>query len=247
MNTGIRDATNMAWKIAASIQGRAHPSILETYDTERRPHAKAMIDLSTTLGRILSPTSQWTATARDVFLQAATRVPGVTTWISQMKFKPMPQYRDGVVAANGGGRSPVGRMFIQPMVEMTEGRQVRLDDALGTGFAVLGYDTDPAACLSQEDHAFLTTFPTAYVKVVDARSGQARRAARNPGTLVAEDAEGQLREWFLRHRGRIAVIRPDRYLAALADENGLGPAIQQLRQILDPKGKGWTAAAGKAM
>ena len=65
-----------------------------------------------------------------------------------MKFKPMPRYTGGVVAAKGGGRSPVGRMFIQPMVEMPEGRQVRLDDALGTGFAVLGYDADPAAHLA---------------------------------------------------------------------------------------------------
>jgi 3-(3-hydroxy-phenyl)propionate hydroxylase len=245
MNTGIRDATNLAWKIAAVIQGRVHPSILWTYEAERRPHAKAMINLSTTLGRILSPTSQWLVAARDVFFQVTTRVPGVTNWILQMQFKPMPQYRDGVVAPHGGARSPVGRMFIQPTVDMPEGRQVRLDDALGTGFAVLGYDIDPAACLSQEDRAFLATFHTTYVKVVDARPGQAKRETHNLGTLVAEDTEGHLREWFLRSRGRIAVIRPDRYLAALTDEHGIGPAIQQLRQLLDPKGDGWTAAGGK--
>jgi hypothetical protein len=63
--------------------------------------------------------------------------------------------------------------------------------------------------------------------------------------VVAEDTGGHLREWFLRSRGRIAVIWPDRYLAALTDENGIGPAIQQLRQLLDPKGGGWTAAGGK--
>jgi 3-(3-hydroxy-phenyl)propionate hydroxylase len=246
MNTGIRDATNLAWKIAAVIQGRAHPSILGTYDAERRPHAKAMIDLSTALGRILSPTSQWVATARDMFFQAATRAPGVTNWILQMQFKPMPRYTDGVVAARGGGRSPVGRMFIQPPVDMPDGRQARLDDALGAGFAVLGYDTDPATRLTQEDLAFLTTLRTAYVKVVDARPAQAKRATQHPGTLVAEDAEGHLREWFFRNGARIAVIRPDRYLAALTDEGGIGSAIEQLRQLLDPNGGGWSAAAGRA-
>ncbi len=199
------------------------------------------MDLSTTLGHILSPTSQWIATARDVFFHATTRVPGVTNWILQMQFKPMPQYSDGVVAAHGGARSPVGRMFIQPSVDMLAGRQIRLDDVLGTGFAVLGYDTDPAALLTQEDRGFLTTLRTVYVKVIDARPGQAKRAGQNPGTLVAEDTEGHLREWFLRSRGRIAVIRPDRYLAALTDEHGIGPAIQQLRQLLDPNGGGWTA------
>jgi 3-(3-hydroxy-phenyl)propionate hydroxylase len=47
LNAGIRDATNVAWKIAAVISKGADPGILASYDTERRPHAQAMIDLST--------------------------------------------------------------------------------------------------------------------------------------------------------------------------------------------------------
>jgi 3-(3-hydroxy-phenyl)propionate hydroxylase len=132
-------------------------------------------------------------------------------------------------------------MLIQPAVDIPEGRQARLDDVLGTGFAVLGYGIDPAACLSQDDRTFLATLHTAYIKVVDARPGQAGRVTQHPGTLVAEDAEGRLRNWFLRNSGRIAVVRPDRYLAVLTDEAGIGPAIQRLRQLLDPKGAGWVA------
>lgn len=37
MNTGIQDAHNLAWKIAALAQGSAKSSILNTYETERRP------------------------------------------------------------------------------------------------------------------------------------------------------------------------------------------------------------------
>lgn len=37
MNTGIQDAHNLAWKIAALVQGSAKSSILDTYETERRP------------------------------------------------------------------------------------------------------------------------------------------------------------------------------------------------------------------
>lgn len=36
MNTGIQDAHNLAWKIAALVQGSAKSSILNTYETERR-------------------------------------------------------------------------------------------------------------------------------------------------------------------------------------------------------------------
>ena len=41
MNTGIADAANLAWKVAAVADGRAAPGLLDTYETERRPVAVA--------------------------------------------------------------------------------------------------------------------------------------------------------------------------------------------------------------
>ena len=46
MNAGVRDAYNLAWKLAAVLQGRATSALLDSYQTERRPHARAMIDTS---------------------------------------------------------------------------------------------------------------------------------------------------------------------------------------------------------
>lgn len=40
-NTGIHDAANLAWKLAAVLNGHAGASLLETYDAERRPVAAA--------------------------------------------------------------------------------------------------------------------------------------------------------------------------------------------------------------
>lgn len=37
MNTGIGDAVDLGWKLAATIRGSAGPSLLESYDRERRP------------------------------------------------------------------------------------------------------------------------------------------------------------------------------------------------------------------
>ena len=39
MNTGIQDAHNLAWKIAAVVRGQSSASLLETYESERRPVA----------------------------------------------------------------------------------------------------------------------------------------------------------------------------------------------------------------
>src|SRR5262249_5691793 len=113
-----------------------------TYDQERRPHARAMIDLSTTLGRILSPTRRSVAVARDWFLRAASLAPPVKRWTVEMRFKPVPHYRTGFVAP---GHPAAGRMLAQPMVETADGARVRLDDVLGPWFAVLGFECDPLA------------------------------------------------------------------------------------------------------
>ncbi|RWW12353.1 hypothetical protein GW17_00023984 [Ensete ventricosum] len=37
MNTGIQDAHNLAWKISSVLSGIASPSIIQTYEMERRP------------------------------------------------------------------------------------------------------------------------------------------------------------------------------------------------------------------
>ncbi len=41
MNTGIQDAHNLAWKLAAVLGGHAHPQLLDTFEAERRPIAVA--------------------------------------------------------------------------------------------------------------------------------------------------------------------------------------------------------------
>jgi 2-polyprenyl-6-methoxyphenol hydroxylase-like FAD-dependent oxidoreductase len=46
LNTGVQDAHNLAWKLAAVLKGRAHADLLYTYESERRPIARANLDHS---------------------------------------------------------------------------------------------------------------------------------------------------------------------------------------------------------
>ncbi len=61
----MRDAFNLAWKLALVIQWKARDALLDTYQQERRDHAKAMIDLSVTAGNVLAPPKRWQGTLRD--------------------------------------------------------------------------------------------------------------------------------------------------------------------------------------
>src|SRR5215472_13245959 len=46
MNTAIQGAHNLAWKLAAVINGWAAPDLLETYESERRPVSARAVELS---------------------------------------------------------------------------------------------------------------------------------------------------------------------------------------------------------
>ena len=52
MCAGMRDAANLAWKLAAVTAG-APDALLDTYQLEREPHAQAVIDVAVDFGRLI--------------------------------------------------------------------------------------------------------------------------------------------------------------------------------------------------
>ncbi len=66
MNTGIQDALNLGWKLSLAVSGIASPSLVQTYDDERRPNARAVLRASELYRKIQipqGPIAQWFATA----------------------------------------------------------------------------------------------------------------------------------------------------------------------------------------
>ena len=111
-NSGVRDATNLAWKLTAVLRGLADDALLDTYDTERRDHAKAMIDVSVAMGRILSPTNKAVAGARDKIAAALNLVPAAKRWIAEGRYKPKPRFHVGALvdAVGPAAAGPAGRV-----------------------------------------------------------------------------------------------------------------------------------------
>ena len=214
LNAGLRDAGNVAWKLAGIVQGRLDPVALTTYDQERRAHCKAMIDLADTFGALLMPTSRLKAWARDSFFNAIRMWPGIRDYILQMRFKPMPAYDKGIVVPSERASS-VGRMLIQPDVEDPSGARRKLDDVLGPWFALVGWQVDPRAVLSPQDLDFWTELGARFVQVRRSRcASDARSSGSSAGTLCVQDLDNGLADWFASNPGTLVVVRPDRYVAA---------------------------------
>jgi 3-(3-hydroxy-phenyl)propionate hydroxylase len=217
-NSGIRDAANLGWKLAAVVNGRADDRLLDTYDTERRKHARAMIDLSTMVGRVISPTDRRIATARDLLVRSASIVPSLKRYVLEMRFKPMPRYEQGAVVHSVVSKkprradSPVGTLFIQPRVDTRAQHDVLLDDVLGDWFAVLCWNNNPRKILG--DEAF------ANWKALGARFVALRPLTQlhwtghdDPDVVVVGDRGGALKSWFDTHQESVLFVRPDRCIA----------------------------------
>jgi 3-(3-hydroxy-phenyl)propionate hydroxylase len=116
---GVRDAANLAWKLAAVRRG-ADATLLDSYASERRPHVREFIATAVRLGNIIQTTDRQVAAERDQRM-----LDGKDEMINLS-----PPLGPGV----HGDSAPAGAITPQP--RLSDGR--RLDDAIGPRFALCG-------------------------------------------------------------------------------------------------------------
>jgi len=253
-NSGIRDAANLGWKLAAVVSGRADDGLLDTYDVERRKHARAMIDLSTMVGRVISPTNRRVASARDLLVRSASIVPSLKRYVLEMRFKPMPRYEHGAVVHSLDPQeprrteSPAGTLFIQPRVDTRTQQNVLLDDVLGSWFAVLCWNNNPRKILGDDAFASWQALGARFVALRP--STQLHWTGHDdPDVTIVGDRTGGLKAWFDTHQESVLFLRPDRCIA--------GACIAQLApdlsaSLLDtlkltPEGGDFQSATGSVL
>ncbi|MBU0522786.1 MAG: bifunctional 3-(3-hydroxy-phenyl)propionate/3-hydroxycinnamic acid hydroxylase [Gammaproteobacteria bacterium] len=245
-NSGMRDASNLAWKLALVVKGLAGSSLLDTYEQERRDHAKAMIDLSVLAGHVLAPPKRWQGSVRDGISWLLNYLPPVKRYFLEMRFKPMPQYSAGALVQAGAEikDSPIGRMFIQPRVLTDDGKEVLLDDVIGSNFALVAWGCDPTWGLTPAQIEFWRNLGTRFIQVLPSVQLQAPREVSD-GVIRIGDSSGRLKEWFGRYPASIAVVRPDRFLAGLAIPQTIGQVCNDLSKALSAQPQTLPTATSK--
>ncbi|MER6081940.1 bifunctional 3-(3-hydroxy-phenyl)propionate/3-hydroxycinnamic acid hydroxylase [Streptomyces sp. NPDC001833] len=183
---GLRDARNLTWKLARVLRQGADDRLLDTYERERKPHARHVIRLAVAMGWAMTGGQDHAAALRRAAVGMACRVPGVTSAVSRdlspaLTAGPLVRRRPGLI-----GRGLAGTLCPQPWV-ITDGGRVRLDDVLGDSFAVL-----TAVPPTPQMAAVVTALDAPTIHVDDLDDG---------GTLAG---------WLKRGRADAVLLRPDR-------------------------------------
>lgn len=241
-SSGIRDAHNLGWKLSDVLLGRAGDSLLDTYESERRSHAKAMIDSSVFLKDLVSMTNPITSKFRDGVIKTIQSVPLLRKWSDEGGFKPSPVYKkDHYLGLPRAKRySPEGVLAPQPTVRNFDGKRILLDDVLGDSYSLIGLSCDPTEFLSEQSKIFLRHLQAKSVLVHSYAARPQGRIIRdlNPELNEVEDIEHTFSKWIAKTATKkdqtIVILRPDHFVFALVSPAQLNSALQQLKlQLLE--------------
>ncbi len=228
LNSGIRDVTNLAWKVVAVVKDGAPVGLLDSYESERRPHAEFTMNMSVATGRIVTLESPGAAAIRDSIGSVVARLPIVSEHIRQGHWRRPARYRRGLLSGRTSPWSPVGRLFPQPTVRAFDGSLSRLDDAIGSGWRIVGWKVDPGEFLSHFGLHFVEGVMGATITTLTPVGKRPIHAGAS--TAILEDVEG-LTARFFRWRP-IVILRPDHYVYASVSPAGLESVLASLGREL---------------
>ncbi|WP_439402963.1 bifunctional 3-(3-hydroxy-phenyl)propionate/3-hydroxycinnamic acid hydroxylase [Bradyrhizobium sp. DASA03068] len=211
MCQGLRDATNLVWKLDHVLKGVSSDSLLDSYTVERKQHVIELTGKIKAIGQSICERDAAAARRRDAQILAD----GGGKPLLLTRQEIIPPLRAGCLSQH---EMPArGTLFPQPRI--ARGPTARLlDDVTGTGWRVLidGRSDDAASMLS-----LCATRPDVSAAAV------APAGAGLPNAL--EETEGVLANWFDRHGVVAAIVRPDHYVfGTVRNASELGDLLREI-------------------
>ena len=139
MGAGLRDATNLAWKLAAVLSGDLPEHLLDTYEAERKPHARAMIRLAKLVGTVMTGGGEFGKLARRLVAPRLHHLPGIRQHVLDSRTPPLR--RTALVARSRLGRSLAGQLCPNAAIDGAQ----RFDDLAAGRFALVTATTPTPA------------------------------------------------------------------------------------------------------
>ncbi|SEM00407.1 FAD-dependent monooxygenase [Streptacidiphilus jiangxiensis] len=200
MNTGLQDAFNLGWKLAAAHAGTASETLLDSYHAERHPVAARVIEFSTRLTHLSTLANPLAQGLRNALLHTATGLGPARQALADETEEVRVAYHDSPAVV-----PPAAHADITP--------GDHLPDVAGTDLRrLLSAETGPVLVTLGGPHALPAAVRLPGVRQVLVA---ATSAPVDGFDVVAADPEGRAAARFGLASGRI-LVRPDGYVGAVA-------------------------------
>jgi 3-(3-hydroxy-phenyl)propionate hydroxylase len=199
LGSGLRDAHNLAWKLAGVLRGDLPEAVLDSYQRERRRHAALMVHGAVRVGWAMTGGQGVLAPVRRRVAGALLRVPAVRARAAAGIATRHPAGE--LVDRRRCRRDLPGTFCPQPDVEI-DGCRSRLDDVLGAGWALISAGPVPEPLLDRARR-----LRALIVRIAPAVPAAAEVVVRDDGTLT---------DWLRSAGVTAALVRPDGIVAATA-------------------------------
>lgn len=207
LNSGLRDAYNVSWKVAEIVRGNLNHNILKSYEQERRDHVIAMIKLAVNMGSFILTTSKKRKIFRDIAFGFFSVIPPLKRYVTEMRFKPKPICKEGLfIDLEENKNSFVGGMLPQPSFLEESGQFKLLDEILGPNFSFIKVGGEEVR------------FPEGCENIWEGI--QVKKVSAYPFDEIPHPVEGETvftdtENFFKQYNGKILFVRPDRYVIGM--------------------------------
>ncbi len=213
-NSGVQDADNLGWKLAAVLQGKASDALLDTYAREREYAADENILNSTRATDFITPKSAVSRLFRDAVLELAKTHPFARTLVNSGRLSTPSTLRASLLNTPDedtfAGKMVPGATAADAPVTLGDGSSSWLLRQLGMGFTVLVAGEVPASMKGVNGHGLSVTLLGIGTDLGDPQGVLAQRYDLQPGTVY--------------------LVRPDQHVCArwrTADAVKVSAAIRQ--------------------
>jgi 3-(3-hydroxy-phenyl)propionate hydroxylase len=212
-NSGVQDAENLAWKLAAVLQGRAGEALLDSYGAEREYAADENIGHSTRATDFITPKSDISRLFRDATLQLARDHAFARALVNSGRLSTASTLHGSPlntadVDTFDGAMVPGAPALDAPL--RCDGRDGWLLRHLGDGtFSALVFDGEHAAAVVQALRQAAEGLVPLQVLLVTASDD-----VRLPGTRTLVDSAGLIRQRYDGAAGTSYLLRPDQHVCA---------------------------------
>lgn len=225
MNTGIQDAYNLGWKLAARLRGH-NDALLDTYQAERHPVARRALEQSTDILNAVTSRNALVRLAIQRLLLPLLSRPAINRALTSRVSQIDIGYRGGPLArgeSSGGRIRPGDRAPDAHISDAATGRVLRLHDLLrGPHWTLLLIGEQATRHLNVDD-----LDEDVYACLIADGSPSSFRGR------VVRDSGGTFRKRYRARPGVALLVRPDGYIAWRAEAPTAGAVTQRITTIAE--------------